>query len=249
LDGARLTLTGEPITESRAAAVAASGADATTNYGSNEAGGFIGYGCLAPERPDEVHLFHDLHALIHADRAEGPLPQNALMISSLRPTAPLVLLNVSMGDAAAMSERACGCGLEKLGWKTHLHTIRSFEKLSAGGVTFFDTDLIRLLEDVLPKTFGGGPTDYQLVEEEASDERPRLRLLIHPAVGPVDEELVANMFLKEIGADSPGGRVVELVWRGAEVLQVERREPERTTSGKIQHLHVHHRPAQGGSQN
>jgi hypothetical protein len=56
-----------------------------------------------------------------------------------------------------------------LGWTTHLRDIRSQEKLTAGGMTFLDTDLIRVLEEVLPARFGGAPTDYQLVEEEAEE--------------------------------------------------------------------------------
>ena len=56
----------------------------------HEAGGFIGYGCLDPVAPDEVHLHHDLHAIIQADQDEpnAPLPRDALLISSLRKTAP-----------------------------------------------------------------------------------------------------------------------------------------------------------------
>jgi hypothetical protein len=175
------------------------------------------------------------------------LPRDALLISSIRKTAPLILLNVSMGDRANLVRRDCGCGLERIGWSTHLHTIRSFEKLTAGGITFFDTDVIRVLEEVLPKRFGGGPTDYQLVEEEAPSGNPCLRLLVDPSIGPVDDAVVADAFLDAIGAGSGGPRVAELVWREAGVLQVERREPERTRSGKILHLHVRSGRAQADS--
>jgi hypothetical protein len=240
LSGAKLTLTGEPVTETRMGAIRAAGAEATTNYGSNEAGGFIGYGCLEPVAPDEVHLHHDLHAIIQADQqqASAPFPRDALLISSIREMAPLILLNVSMGDRANLLQRDCGCGLERIGWSTHLHTIRSFEKLTAGGITFFDTDVIRVLEEVLPSMFGGGPTDYQLVEEETPSGNPRLRLVVDPSIGPVDHTAVADAFLNAIGEGSGGPRVAELVWRQAGLLQVERRGPERTPSGKILHLHV-----------
>ena len=73
-----------------------------------------------------------------------------------------------------------------MGWTTHLREIRSHEKLTAGGMTFLDTDLIRVLEEVLPARFGGAPTDYQLVEEEAAEGQPRVRLLVHPRIGAVD---------------------------------------------------------------
>src|SRR5262249_60088571 len=121
-----------------------------------------------------VHLFDDLHALIPAatpaDR--GELPGSAILVTSLRPTAPLILLNVSMGDRAVLTRRRCGCPLEDLGWRTHLHTIRSFEKLTTGGMTFLDTDVIRVLEQVLPARFVGGPTDYQVAAEAGADGPP-----------------------------------------------------------------------------
>jgi hypothetical protein len=91
-----------------------------------------------------------------------------------------------MGDQAIVVQRACGCPLEQLGWVTHLHTIRSYEKLTGGGMTFLDTDVIRVLEEELPARFGGTPTDYQLLEEEADDGQPRLQLLVHPRVGPLN---------------------------------------------------------------
>jgi hypothetical protein len=54
-------------------------------------------------------------------------------------------------------------------------------------------------EKLLAARFGGGPTHYQLVEEQAPDGRPRLRLLVDPAVGPVDPEAVAAAFLRAVG--------------------------------------------------
>jgi hypothetical protein len=38
---------------------------------------------------------------------------------------------------------------------------------------FLDTDLIHVLEEVLPNRFGGGPTDSQVVEEDRTDEDRR----------------------------------------------------------------------------
>ena len=138
LQGAQFTLAGEPVTKARLAAIRRVGAEIAPRYGSIECGP-IGYGCLAPEAPDDVHLLHDLHALIQAgpDGEVHGLPANALLISSLCPTSPFVLLNVSLGDQALVVQRTCRCPLEQLGWTTHLHTVRSFEKLTAGGMTFF----------------------------------------------------------------------------------------------------------------
>jgi hypothetical protein len=239
LAGVEMTLLGEPITAARLAAIARAGAHAIPAYGSGEAG-LIANGCLAPAAADDVHVYRDLQAFIQPGPAAATagLPARALLISSLRPTAALVLLNVSMGDQAEMDERACGCPLAELGWTTHLSGIRSYEKLTAGGMTFLDTDIIRVLEDVLPRRFGGGPTDYQLVEEEDAAGRPRVRLLVHPGVGPLDAAAVADAFLAAIGGGSGAERVMELEWRQARLLEVERQVPRAAPSGKIAHLHL-----------
>jgi hypothetical protein len=46
------------------------------------------------------------------------------------------------------------------GWTRHLHTVRSFEKLTVGGMNLLDLDLIGILDEMLPARFGGGPTHY-----------------------------------------------------------------------------------------
>ncbi len=234
LAGVHFTITGEPVTDARLAAIRGLHGDPVPDYGSVDSGGSMTYGCLAPNAPDDVHFFSDLNALI---QAEGPpFPKHALLVSSLRPTTPFILLNVSMGDRAIITDRRCGCPLEALGWQTHLHTIRSYEKLTAGGVTFEDTEIIPLLEEILPRSFGGGPTDYQLVEEETDDGRPRLRLLVHPSIGPVDTAAVSKAFLDAIGSSSEVKRDMAAQWRQAGFLQIERKAPYSTASGKILHL-------------
>jgi hypothetical protein len=150
----------------------------------------------------------------------------------------MILLNLSLGDAATVEPRSCGCPLEKAGWSTHVHTIRSFEKLTAGGMAFLGTDVIRVLEDVLPRRFGGGPADYQLVEEEGGDGSARLRLLVHPDVGPLDPEAVGGALITALSNGSGAERVMGLAWREAALLRVERRIPLTTASGKLLHLHV-----------
>jgi hypothetical protein len=238
LRGAKLQIVGEPTTAARLAVIRRSGAEALPRYGANELGP-VAYGCLSPEAPDDVHLFDDLHALIQPGPARPPGHRpRALFVSSLRPTMPFVMLNVSMGDEASIGSRPCGCPMESLGWTTHLYAIRSYEKLTCEGMTFLDTDVIRVLEEVLPGRFGGAPTHYQLLEEEAGDGRPVLRLLVHPSVGPVDSTAVADTFLEALAPRAGGERMMSRLWRNAGLLRVERREPVATGSGKILHLHV-----------
>lgn len=240
IEGAQFSLTGEPFTANRQTVIHEAGAAAVPVYGMDETGGLISHGCLAPNAPDDTHLYDDLHALIQSesDDMDPALPPGALLISSLRKTAPLILLNVSTGDRADVVQRECSCPLERLGWRTHLQTIRSFEKLTVGGMALLDSDVIRVLEEVLPVRFGGGPTHYQLLEDETNQGQPRLRLLIDPLVGPLDVAAVADAFLTAIASTKSGGWIEQLVWRQGDVLRVERRTPRRTASGKIQHVHL-----------
>jgi hypothetical protein len=158
------------------------------------------------------------------------------LLTSIRPTSPFLFINLVMGDRAVLAERRCGCPLEALGWRTHLHGIRSFEKLTAGGVTFMDTDVIRVLEEVLPRRFGGGPADYQIVEDADGDGRPRLRLLVHPNVGPADSARMMDAFLDALAAGSDTERLMVNQLRQERILGVERAAPVATSSGKVLHL-------------
>ena len=236
--GLQLTVDGEPLTPARLDAIKRSGAVAVPRYAIVEFGS-VGLGCLNPDAVDDNHLVHDLVTAIQPgpDATDGPLPPRALLFTSMSTTAPLVVLNVSMGDEAVLGQRSCGCGMERLGWTTHLHTIRSFEKLTAAGVTLQDTDIVRVLDEVLPARFGGVPTDYQLVEAESEPGRPRLRLLVHPRLGPIDETEVAEAFLRAIGLGRGSEPVFVLLLREADALVVERRPPLATQAGKILHLH------------
>lgn len=239
LRGVQFTLGGEPVTAARLAVIREIGAEGFTHYGAAETGSALSLGCLAPVQADDSHLTDDLHAFIQpGDAPTSPdLSPHALLITSLRMRAPLVFLNVSLGDEAIFDRRACGCRLEGYGWRTHVHTIRSFEKLTAGGMTFLDVDAIRVLEEVLPARFGGSPADYQLVEEEREDGRSRLLLLVHPAIGPADDGAIADVFLEALGRGEEAKHVMALSWRQAGLLKVERRPPVVTSAGKILHLH------------
>ncbi|MGH7357426.1 MAG: hypothetical protein ACREJR_01285 [Candidatus Rokuibacteriota bacterium] len=238
LTGAELAVLGEPITAARLETIRRAGARALPHYGISEAGP-IGFGCLAPASADEVHVFHDVNAVISAgaDAPPGLVP-GMLLVTSLRETAPFVLLNVSFGDAGVVSERRCGCALEPIGWRWHLDRIHSQEKLTAGGMTFLDTDVMRVLDEVLPARFGGGPTDYQLQEESDAAGRPRLALVVHPRVGPVDEAAIARALLDGIGVPGAAERVMALAWQSAGLIHVRRDRPRTTPSGKILHLHA-----------
>ena len=100
LCGAHLLLSGEPIMEARLATIRRARAEALPRYGSVDCGP-MGYGCVAPQAPDDVHLLHDLHALIQPSGLREnaqELTAEALFLSALHPAAPFIMPNVSLGD-------------------------------------------------------------------------------------------------------------------------------------------------------
>ena len=238
LQGAQFGVGGEPLTQARLDLIRAAGGTVRPYYASMEAN-MIGDGCLAPHHVDDVHVWDDLNALIQPGPTAGTdgLFPDTLLLTSLQPVAPLVLLNASLGDVGVLERRDCGCPLAGLGWAQHLHTIRNPEKLTAAGMTFLDADLARVLDEVLPARFGGGPTDYQLVEEETPDGQARLRLLVSPSVGAVDLPAAAAVFLDAISTGSGVERVMGTVWRTGGLLRAEQRPPQVGFSGKILHLY------------
>lgn len=234
LRGAHFSLHGEPVTAVRLGVIQRAGATVTMGYNTLETGP-IGRGCFAPEAPDEIHLMHDLLGLVQAGPDLTPaLPPQALLFTSLSPRAKVIMVNVSSGDQAEVVERDCGCPMQRLGWHTHLHSIRSFEKLTAGGMTVLDSDVMHVLETVLPARFGGGPADYQLVDDEPASGVPDVRLIVHPRLGPLDADRVREVFLEGIGAGSGAKRVMGLAWSEAGWPAVERGLPLISTSGKFQ---------------
>lgn len=235
--GARFTMGGEPTTVVRRAAVEELGAVALPRYGATETD-ILAFACRAPLAADDMHFFHDRHALVSTPAGSATcLPAGSLLFTSLLRSAPVVLFNTSLGDVGEVDRSPCGCPMEAFGWPLRVRYVRSFEKLTAGGVAFLDVDVARVLEEVLPRRFGGRPTDYQVVEESEPDGRAGIRLRAHPNLGPLDETAVAEAFLGALGVDG-GERLMTLALRHGGVVRVERAAPERTSSGKILHVHA-----------
>lgn len=239
LKGVHITMSGEPSTPARLQTVRSTQAEAFPTMGCVETG-TVGYGCITPEAPDDMHLGKDLHAVIQPGKSfEGTeLKPLSLLFTTLRLSSPLILLNISMGDQAVLKNRACGCLQGEIGLDTHLHSVRSFEKLTSGGMAFLDTEIIQVLEVDLPKLFGGGPTDYQLIEGEDKNGKPHLRLLVHPHLGPLDETQVKQAFLEKIGSEDGADKLTSLIWHHADMISIERTPPKTTSTGKIQHMHI-----------
>jgi hypothetical protein len=238
IKGARFFVTGEPLTPQKRFEIEAAGAYAVPVYGISEAG-VIAAGCDQPhEVSDHCHLYKDSTAIISRSQAipHFDLSIDSFLFTTLLYESPKLLLNVGMGDYGQVSSRSCECEFGKLGFDTTIDTIRSYEKLTGEGVTFVETDFLRIIEKDLPETFGGKSTDYQLVEGEDGRGLTELRLLVSPRVGELQNEQVLEKFLGLMGqrAEARGWAQsgVEM-WKQSGSVRIVRSSPISTAGGKI----------------
>jgi hypothetical protein len=244
LAGAKFFVTGEPLTAHKKEEIEAVGAAAVPVYGISEAG-VIAAGCgRANRHADHCHLYKDTTAIIR-HRQVVPNFDVALdeyLFTTLLYESPKLLLNVGMGDYGDLNTGDCSCPFTEIGFDSTLGDIRSYEKLTGEGVTFVDTDFVRIVEKELPLIFGGRSTDYQLIEAEDADGFTRLQLLISPRLGSINENRVLETFMTLLrrGEDSPESWAqsgVEM-WRQTGMVRVTRRDPIPTKSGKILPFHL-----------
>jgi hypothetical protein len=221
---------GEPHTAARAALFEAARIRPIVHYAMSEVGR-IGTACAHSAYTDEVHVAHEKVALF--SRSTTLLTGEAvagLVVTTLLPMAPKVLLNVAVGDSGTLVARPCPG--ESGGPVPHLRAIRSDDKLTLEGMHFPGADVIRLVEDVLPARFGGTPTDYQLVETRRGTLE-RLTVVVSPRVPRVDPDHVRHSVIDALGRGRDANRMMADYWANAGVVDVVRREPEATVAGKV----------------
>jgi hypothetical protein len=148
---------------------------------------------------------------------------------------------VENGDYGVLEQRDCGCALGKTGLTLHARHIRSYEKFTSEGMNYFYGDLYECFEKTLPAEFGGGPGDYQLVEEEDENEQTRLTLRVHPQVGAIDEQKVLHRLRDELARGSWANEFRTRVWERAGTLRVRREAPYASSRGKILPLRIQKR--------
>jgi len=238
LEGTTFIAVGEPYTESKREVIERAGARAVTRYAYG-GGVNVGYACADPRHTDDVHVNEYFLALLaHPTPLPGDDPPiHPLLCTTLSPLAPRLLVNVQSGDYAALERRACGCALGGVGLTLHVHRIRSFEKFTSEGLNYFYGDLFELFEKTIPAEFGGGPGDYQLVEEEDQGGQTRLTLLVHPAVGNLDEAHLIARLQEALAGKSRGHQFMTRVWEGVGTFRVRRQAPYASPRGKILPLH------------
>ena len=167
LTGATFMGGGEPPTPAKVAQITRRGARWVPTYFFTEAGA-VGVGCVRPLDENDLHFFKDALAMIQfPSQVPGTeMVVDAFCFTTLLPPAPKIMLNVAIDDYGTIERRSCGCPLESYGFTDHLCHVRSFRKLTGGGVTLVGSEMVHILEEVLPARFGGNPLDYQLLEEE-----------------------------------------------------------------------------------
>jgi len=240
LSGATFVLAGEPLTEAKLREIKSVAAKAINMYGAAEVG-IVGFGCAGQAAaPDDIHLIKDLQAVIQHRREVpfGGASVDAFLFTSLLAKAPKILLNVESGDYGVIETRQCGCKLGEIGLTDHIYNIRSFEKLTGEGMTFVGTDLLRVIEEVLPAKFGGASIDYQMVEEEDERGRTLLSVLVSPEVGEVDEVELVKTIVSELSKGKDTQRMMAEIWSQAGTLRVKRQRPLTTAAGKLLPLHI-----------
>ena len=235
-------LTGaEPLTNAKAEEIVRAGARVRCHYASMEAG-LMGAPCGNPRDVDDMHFRSDALAMITVPRDLAGVTVETLMLTSLLPTAPRIFWNVEIDDFAQVEERRCGCVWDELGCGPHLLGVRSFTKLTGEGTTVVGSNVVHIVEQVLPQAFGGASTDYQLVEAEDEERLTRLFLLISPSVGPLDEAVVIGRFTEALrataGTGLGAGGGMRQVWEQADSIRILRREPISTSLGKLLPFHT-----------
>ncbi len=233
--GAFFRTGGESLTPAKEEAFARVGARVVSNYSMVETGR-IGYACADPEALDDMHLLSDKLAVLQRPLRVGSslASVDAFLYTTLLPFTPKVMINVESGDHGVLARRRCGCRFGELGLDLHLHTVRGHEKLTADGNHFLGSGLHTLIEELLPRSFGGGPTDYQLAQEEVAG-LSKVSVVVSPAVGAIDEDELLSAVVEFLRAEN---RLMTDFWAQSETLRVVRREPHIGATGKSPTLHV-----------
>jgi hypothetical protein len=159
------------------------------------------------------------------------------LITTLARAQGLFLLNVEFDDFGQLETRDCGCPLALLGLDQHVSRVRSFAKLTAEGTSITSASVAGIIEDALPRRFGGASVDYQLIEEDLGSAT-RLTIVVSPRVADVTERDVIAEFLRQVRAGHPALREASRLWEDSRALRVVRAEPVLTARGKLMPVRV-----------
>ena len=231
LQGVSFLLGAEPVTAARRKTIESSGARAIPTYGTTEAG-WIGAQFPDDTIADEVRIFRDAYAVVSRSDGgglhAGPLP---LLFTNLRPAGPKVLINAELGDSGVLAGTECNDRAAEIGYDLRIHNIRSFRKVTAWGVTLALADLYTVLEEDMPRAFGAGVGDFQLIEEQNEKGISGLQLRVKPHVRASDSQL-KKVFCREISGKRLYYRAMAEILNEAGALRIQRDNPIATPAGK-----------------
>ncbi len=230
----------EPVTPGKLAVMVAAGMTPNPTYA------FMPEGTMAIAcdhcADEEYHLWSHEVAVVTRRRSRGDGTEvDAFCWTSLADEAPRVLVNVENDDYGVIEDRDCSCVLGGLGLRTRVRDIRGISKVVAAGVSLEGGTFDHLAEVALPTRIGGGPGDYQFVEE-AEAGHTLVVLRIAPEVGRVDEDM-ALAVVRDLVTQDEYGALADSVW-GPQTLRVRRCAPQVTKAGKTL---SYQRAATGGS--
>jgi hypothetical protein len=237
ISGTLFLVSGEPLTEGKRRVIESTGSRVYSRYHISEVGP-VGYACAQMNSGNCVHLFEDAVAVIN-HRQKAPLCDvevDSLLFTTLLPQSPKILINVDMDDVGRVESVQCDCVYGRLGLGKMISGIHSIGKLTGHGMSLAGTEIVQLLEQVLPQQFGGLPTDYQLVEVE-TDSQTQLVLRVRPEACSTPPQVIRDFFLREVQS-CYAGHLASRVWRHAAALQVVSAAPLATSDGKILSLHL-----------
>jgi len=238
ISGSLFRVSGEPYTEAKRRVVVSCGAQTFSSWSLSECGTIAG-GCFRAQAIDEVHLYSGKLALIQrpVSLKHDVGTVDAFHLTTLRRETPKVLLNVDTGDYGIVSERRCGCPLDELGMTIHVHTIRNYEKLTTSGMHILGSDILELVENLLPQRHGGKPGDYQFVEEAGSPETC-VTIVVSRSVKNLKEEVLLRDVKQFLSKKSRAQRMMLNIWEQGKSIRVVRAEPYTTYTGKTPALRI-----------
>jgi hypothetical protein len=234
LTGVTFMGAGEPPSAAKVSGITASGARYVPAYTFSE-GGRVGMGCANPIDQTDVHFFSHRLAVIQRPQAVpgSDAKVNTFCYTSLSSTAPKLMLNMESDDFGILEKRSCGCSLEGAGFSDHIRQVRSARKLTGEGITLIGSDLVRIMEEVLPARFGGSTLDYQLVEEEDSSGFTRMTLLVSPELPIADESEPVRVLLEALGKGELRADIARSVLTAAGSVRLRREKPVANSRGKL----------------
>jgi hypothetical protein len=207
---------GEPLGEARRQFLARAGLRAYARYAATETG-FLAGACPLGASGGDMHLYADRAALVNGqpDGLSGPLA-----VTSLSLQAPLVLLNVELGDHGVLRRQPCECALGRAGLDWRVAEVHSPGKIAAEGVKLGEIDFTRLVEEAV-RDLGGGPDDFQIWLGEPADGGARPAVVLAPHA-PIEAAALRARLRQSLPRLSGGALAVHL-WLDGGGLQVERR--------------------------